>query len=75
MIVNGLKKKYKFYEDKSNAEDREIKITSINHQNFDFYRGYLFSDKKRVPIHHKLFFKYINKSKLKEKDDLKKNKL
>lgn len=66
-IVNGLKKKYQFYEDKN---DTELKVPLITYQNFNFYRGYSFSDKNRKPIHQKLFFQYINKHKLKEKEDL-----
>ena len=69
-IINGLKRKYQFYEDKN---DGKLKIPLITHQNYDFYRGYSFSDNKRMPIHHKLFFKYIKKDKLKEKEELEKD--
>ena len=67
-IANSLKKKYNFYEDDN---EPELKVPHIPHKNFNFYRGYSFSDKRnRVPIHQKLFFKYINKNRPKEKDDL-----
>ena len=65
-IINGLKKKYNFYEDKNN---KELKIPQISHYNYNFYRGYSFSDNKRLPIHHKLFFQYIYKDRLKQKEE------
>lgn len=69
-IVHGLKKKYKFYED----NDKELKTPLIHYYNYNFYRGYSFSDKNRIPIHHKLFFKYINIDKLKQKEEKKNEK-
>ena len=62
-IENRLKKKYQFYEDK---KGKKLKVPLISHYNYDFYRGYSFSDNKRVPIHHKLFFKYVIKDKIKQ---------
>jgi hypothetical protein len=68
-ITNNLKKKYNFYVDDNNNET-ELKVPHITHKNFYFYRGYSFSDKrKKIPIHQKLFFKYINKYKSKEKKE------
>ena len=69
-ITNNLKKIYNFYVDDNN-NGTELKIPNITHTNFNFYRGYSLSDKrKKIPIHQKLFFKYINKYKSKEKEDL-----
>ena len=62
-IINGLKRKYHFY---VKDNDSEIKVPLITYKNNDFYRGYSFSDNKRVPIHHKLFFEYIKRDKIKE---------
>ena len=66
-IVNGLKKKYHFYSKDNNPG---IKVPLITYKNNDFYRGYSFSDNKRVPIHHKLFFEYIKRDKIKEKKEI-----
>lgn len=68
-ILNGLKKKYQFYNYKNN---KEIKVPIITHQNYCFYKGYTFSDKKREPIYQKLFFKNLQKSKIKEKEEFEK---
>lgn len=65
-IEIGLKKKYNFFEDNNNGD---LKVPLITHQNFCFYRGYSFSDNRRTPIDHKLFFKYIKKDKLKEQKE------
>lgn len=65
-IVNGLKKKYHFY---IKDNDLGIKVPLLTYKNNDFYRGYSFSDNKRVPIHHKLFFEYIKRDKNKEKEE------
>lgn len=65
-ISNVLKRKYKFYDDNNNVN---LKVPHITHKNYNFYRGYSFSDKRRVPIHHKLFFQYIEKYKSKEKEE------
>ena len=64
-IEIGLKKKYKFFEDNNG----DLKVPLITHQNFCFYRGYSFSDNRRTPIDHKLFFNYIKKDKLKEQKE------
>ncbi len=67
-IANNLKKKYNFYEDENEAG---LKVPHLTHKNFNFYRGYSFSDKRaRVPIHQKLFFQYLKNKRPKEKDDL-----
>ena len=68
-VINGLKKKYNFYKDKN---VKEIKVPIITHQNYCFYKGYSFSDKRREPIHHKLFFNYLKKDKIKEKEEFEK---
>lgn len=68
-IINDLKKKYQFFNDKNS---KEIKVPNINYQNYCFYKGYIFSDNKREPIHHKLFYEYLNKDKLKEKEEFEK---
>ena len=65
-VVNRLKKQYHFFEEKNEGK---LKVPKINHQNYDFYRGYIFSDNTRMPIYQKLFFSYIKKDKLKEKEE------
>lgn len=68
-IINDLKKKYQFFNDKNS---KEIKVPNISYQNYCFYKGYTFSDNKREPIHHKLFYEYLNRDKLKEKEEFEK---
>ena len=68
-VVNRLKKQYHFFEEKNEGK---LKVPKINHQNYDFYRGYIFSDNTRMPIYQKLFFSYIKKDKLKEKEEFEK---
>ena len=65
-IINGLKKKYNFYEDKTS---KDLKVPQISHLNYNFYRGYSLSDNKRLPIHQKLFFQYIYKDRLRQKEE------
>lgn len=68
-VKNKFQKEFHFYDNK-NAKG--LKVPIISYQNFDFYKGYSFSNKKKEPIHHKLFFNYVKKQKMKEKKEVEK---
>jgi len=67
-IKNKFQKEFHFYDSK---KSKGLKMPIITYKNYEFYKGYSFSNNKRKePIHHKLFFSYINKQKKKEKEEV-----
>ena len=68
-IKNKFQKEFHFYD---NEKSKGLKVPTITYKNYEFYKGYTFSDKKKDPIHHRLFFNYINKQKMNEKKEVEK---
>ena len=68
-IKNKFQKEFHFYD---NKKAKGLKVPIITYQNYEFYKGYTFSNKRKEPIHHKLFFNYIKKQKKNEKEEVEK---
>jgi hypothetical protein len=68
-IKNKFQKEFHFYD---NKKSKGLKVPTITYKNYEFYKGYTFSNKRKEPIHHKLFFNYINKQKMNEKKEVEK---
>lgn len=63
-ISNNLKKQYQFYEDSENKR-KSLEIPKINIKKNIFLNKFVIFPAKE-PLHHKLYFEYVNKHKSKD---------